>query len=60
MTLKRTVIICDESIIKEFKELCKKNGRVVSKVVEGWMVTYCETAKLSELRKKNGKKNKST
>lgn len=54
----RTVVIGDEAIIKEFRDLCRKNGRIVSHVILGFMITHIQQAKIDARktgRKKEGR-----
>lgn len=40
--LKKTVVIADASVISAFKIICRKTGRVPSKLIEGWMITFVQ------------------
>lgn len=52
--LKRTVIIGDASIINDFKTLCKKQGRIPSKLILSWMITFIQNNKIES--QKHGRK----
>lgn len=57
--LKRTTVFGSPRIINNFKNLCKKNGQVASKVIVEMMQNYVENSRNNRAGEADGKKTKS-